>query len=233
MKKLIFIAILVSIFAIGNVSAQVISYSQTKVTKLEKERKPVELRQFAGAEWGSYPKDPYAKMSLGAFYEAGAMLNKSIFVGGGIGLGYSFNDLNLQKTLSYGEWAYEDEYGYPGLTAKGVVMKAYVDAKFYLTKTKLRPYFDLAIGGIGWNACVYDYTYDRQEERWDLDVDRIDESLQFDMYANPQFGLEYQLGGNVKSVFVNAGYFLPLFGLIDGPAYGRPQGFRVKLGITF
>ncbi len=229
MKKLIFIAILVSIFAIDDVSAQVISYSQTKITEFEKEKKPVKLQQFAGAEFGTYPMDPYAKMSLGAFYEAGAMLNKSIFVGGGIGLGYSFNDPNLQKTLSYGEWG----YGYTDLTAKGVVMKAYVDAKFYLTKTKLRPYFDLAIGGIGWNACVYDYAYDRQEERWDLDVDRINESLQFDIYANPQFGLEYQLGGNVKSIFVNVGYFLPLFGLIDGPEYGRPQGFRVKLGITF
>lgn len=228
MKRFLFLTVLMSMFAIGNVSAQVISYSQTKITEFEKEKKPKTFQQFAGAEWGSYPKDPYAKMSLGAFYEAGAMLNKSIFVGGGIGLGYSFNDLNLQKTLSYGEW--NDVY--PGLTAKGVVMKAYVDAKFYLTKTKLRPYFDLAIGGIGWNACVYDYTYDRQEERWDLDVDRIDESLHFDMYANPQFGLEYQLGGNVKSIFVNAGYFLPLFGMIDSYS-GKLEGFRIKLGITF
>lgn len=230
MKKLIFIAILVSIFAIGDVSAQVISYSQTKITEFEKEKKPKTFQQFAGAEFGAYPMDPYAKMSLGAFYEAGAMLNKSIFVGGGVGLGYSFNNLN---SLTSDEWrSVVFDYNYH-ITAKGIAMKAYVDAKFYLTKTKLRPYFDLVIGGIGRNVCNFYYNYDKEDDMYHLDVDGLKEWFEYDLFANPQFGLEYQLGGNVKSVFVNAGYFLPLSAPNDGRHYGKNEGFRVKLGITF
>ncbi|MBQ5371824.1 MAG: hypothetical protein IIU53_03490, partial [Rikenellaceae bacterium] len=140
MKKLIFIAILVSIFAIDDVSAQVISYSQTKVTKLEKERKPVELRQFAGAEMGLMLNDPYAKMSLNAYYELGAMFNKSIFVGGGFGIGNTFNNDDYIQNPIYD--------GGNGVTSKGFSGKFYANAKFYLTKTKLRPYFDVSVGGM-------------------------------------------------------------------------------------
>ena len=225
MKKLIFIAILVSIFAIGNVSAQVISYSQTKVTKLEKERKPVELRQFAGAEWGSYPKVPYAKMSLGAYYEIGAMLNKSIFLGGGLGLGNSFCDLNLlPETLTMREM-----YDLVDLP-KGIVMKAYIDSKFYLTKTKLKPYFDLSIGGMINNFAGEPYRFDYNDDLYYFDVNEMKNWIEFDLFVNPQFGLDYHIGRNVKSIFVNAGYFLPIFSMIESRMM---EGFRVKLGITF
>lgn len=225
MKRFLFLAVLMSMFAIGNVSAQVISYSQTKVTKLEKERKPVELRQFAGAEVGSYSKDPYASMALGVYYEVGAMLNKSIFLGGGFGLGHSFNKLNVPNKLSD-----IDSFGTP----KGVEIKVYADAKFYLTKTKLKPYFDLAIGGIGYNGYNYDY-YDGElddstTERW-YNLSNIEKEFLLDIFANPQFGLDYQLGRNVKSVFISAGYFLDIYGMLDG--YCKLEGFRVKLGITF
>lgn len=225
MKRFLFVAILVSIFAIGNVSAQVISYSQTTITKEQKEKKPVELRQFAGAEWGSYPKDPYAKMSLGAYYEIGAMLNKSIFLGGGLGLGNSFSDLNLlPETLTQSEM-----YDLVDLP-KGVVMKAYIDSKFYLTKTKLKPYFDLSIGGIINNFAGDPYRFDYNDKLYYFDVNEMKNWIEFDVFANPQFGLDYHIGRNVKSIFVNAGYFLPILNMVES---GMMEGFRVKLGITF
>ena len=55
----------------------------------------------------------------------------------------------------------------------------------------------------------------------------------WDFYVDPQVGLAYNIGHNVKSIFVNAGYFLPLLSMIDGNYYGKLEGFRVKLGITF
>lgn len=227
MKRFLFLAVLMSMFAIGNVSAQVISYSQTKVTKLEKERKPVELRQFAGAEFGTYPKDQFASMTLGAYYEIGAMFNKSIFLGGGFGLGSSCNGLNFPTTLGLNEgWS---GYNYTEFTAKGIAIKAYVDTKFYLTKTKLKPYFDLSIGGVGCKG--YEYSYYLSDNMYYLRENEIRKYFIVDLFANPQFGLDYQLGRNVKSIFVNAGYCLPLFGMLDG--FANTEGFRVKLGITF
>ena len=210
MKKLIFIAILVSIFAIGNVSAQVISYSQTKVTKLEKERKPVELRQFAGAEMGLMLNDPYAKMSLNAYYELGAMFNKSIFVGGGFGIGNTFNNDDYIQNPIYD--------GGNGVTSKGFSGKFYANAKFYLTKTKLRPYFDVSVGGM-FNKTIEYY------EKFDSRV-----SDEFDFFVNPKLGLAYHIERNVESVFLNIGY--DIYGLIWG-MWPETGAVTIKLGISF
>ena len=134
MKRFLFLAVLMSMFAIGNVSAQVISYSQTKVTKLEKERKPVELRQFAGAEVVACSKDYAAGSMFGAYYEIGAMFNNSIFVGGGFGVG------NISDNYDYGyiptkEQCHPGGYGWScqDFFVKGFTAKVYANAKFYLS----------------------------------------------------------------------------------------------------
>lgn len=195
MKRFLFLAVLMSMFAIGNVSAQVISYSQTKVTKLEKERKPVELRQFAGVELGLYPNSE-ADIMLGAFYEAGVMLNRSIFVGGGLGIGNVFN----QYAYHYGGVYYHDMYDFTA--------KIYADAKFYITKTKFRPYFDLALGGVLYTGTAGD---------------------QIDMIVNPQFGLCYNIGRRVNSVFVSVGYSISNI----ANSYYDENSYSFKLGISF
>ena len=211
MKRFLFLTVLMSMFAIGNVSAQVISYSQTKVTKLEKERKPVELRQFAGAEVGSYSKDPYASMALGAYYEVGAMLNKSIFVGGGLGIGNTFNnDDYIQNPIFDGSGR--------ETTSKGFSGKFYANAKFYLTKTKLRPYFDVSVGGM-FNKTIEYY------EKFDSRV-----SDEFDFFVNPKFGLDYHIERNVESVFLNIGY--NICGLIWG-MWPETGAITIHLGISF
>lgn len=212
MKKLIFIAILVSIFAIGDVSAQVISYSQTKITEFEKEKKPVKFQQFAGAELVAIPKKYSPDALVGVFYEAGVLLNKSIFVGGGVGLGYVSNNLVKNLLLSEDNTDFEGVYGFTG--------KVYVNAKFYLTKTKLRPYFDLSVGGV----------YKRGYINKSYSSMGYAETTIIDLGVNPQFGLNYYIGGNVNSVFMNVGYYNNALACDYG--YGI-KGIMFKLGITF
>lgn len=211
MKRFLFVAILVSIFAIDDVSAQVISYSQTTVTKIEKERKPVELRQFAGAEVGLMLNDPYAKMSLNAYYELGAMFNKSIFVGGGLGIGNTFNNDDYIQNPIFDGSGWET-------TSKGFSGKFYANAKFYLTKTKLRPYFDVSVGGM-FNKTIEYY------EEFDSRV-----SDEFDFFVNPKLGLDYHIERNVESVFLNIGY--NICGLIWG-MWPETGAVTIKLGISF
>lgn len=182
MKRFLFLAVLMSMFAIGNVSAQVISYSQTKVTKLEKERKPVELRQFAGLDFGVYTtSEVNADLMMGAFYEAGVMLNRSIFVGGGLGVGNIFND----QTQGYYE-----PFGFNA--------KLYANAKVYITKTKLSTYIDLSVGGQG-----------NKETEYKLSGE--DSTFFIDMFVDPQLGLNYHIGRGIKDVFVNVGYGVNCF----------------------
>lgn len=211
MKRFLFLAVLMSMFVIGNVSAQVISYSQTKVTKLEKERKPVELRQFAGAEMGLMLNDPYAKMSLNAYYELGAMFNKSIFVGGGFGIGNTFNNDDYIQNPIFDGSGWET-------TSKGFSGKFYANAKFYLTKTKLRPYFDVSVGGMFNKTIVY-------HEKFDSKV-----SDEFDFFVNPKLGLDYHIERNVESVFLNIGY--NICGLIWG-MWPETGAVTINLGISF
>lgn len=211
MKRFLFLTVLMSMFAIGNVSAQVISYSQTKVTKLEKERKPVELRQFAGAEMGLMLNDPYAKMSLNAYYELGAMFNKSIFVGGGLGIGNTFNNDDYIQNPIFDDSGWET-------TSKGFSGKFYANAKFYLTKTKLRPYFDVSVGGM-FNKTIEYY------EKFDSRV-----SNEFDFFVNPKLGLDYHIERNIESVFLNIGY--NICGLIWG-MWPETGAVTINLGISF
>ena len=222
MKKLIFIAILVSIFAIGNVSAQVISYSQTKVTKLEKERKPVELRQFAGAEVVACSKDYAAGSMFGAFYEIGAMFNNSIFVGGGFGIG------NISDNYDYGYIPTKEQnrYRYQNFFVKGFTAKVYANAKFYLTKTKLRPYFDLAVGAGPIN--VMEHYVEFAPDGLSVIRNEIDPwGYCWDFYVDPMVGLAYNINRNVESVFVNVGYCVSI------SEQSIPAGLQFKFGITF
>lgn len=206
MKRFLFLAVLMSMFAIGNVSAQVISYSQTKVTKLEKERKPVELQQFVGAELYLLPNDPYVKTSLGVYYELGAKLNKTVFLGGGIGLGNAFNN---------GDYISTDNGYHYGSTSKGLTSKAYVNAKFYLSNKKIRPYFDLSAGLMANRVIYYGYT--------------IDSDIAFDLYVNPQLGFDYHIGGNIDRFFINIGYCIS--SLIK--CLPETGAVAIKLGVNF
>ncbi len=222
MKKLIFIAILVSIFAIDDVSAQVISYSQTKVTKLEKERKPVELRQFAGAEVVACSKDYAAGSMFGAFYEIGAMFNNSIFVGGGFGIG------NISDNYDYGYIPTKEQnrYQYQNFFVKGFTAKVYANAKFYLTKTKLRPYFDLAVGAGPIN--VMEHYVEFAPDGLSVIRNEIDPwGYCWDFYVDPMVGLAYNINRNVESVFVNVGYCVSISEQLI------PAGLQFKFGITF
>lgn len=215
MKRFLILIVLLSMFTIDNVSAQVISYSQTKVTrikekKVKKERQPIEVRQFVGAEGGIMTDELYAKMSLGAYYEVGAVLNKSIFLGGGLSLGNTFNNDNFYTST-------EDYKFFEDYTSKGLTGKLYVNAKFYLTKTKLRPCLNLSVGGMA-NQVVWP----------DANMD-LDSELTYDLFANPQFGLDYYIGRKVKSISLNIGY--GIYSLLEEiPETGA---ITLKLGISF
>ena len=227
MKRFLFLAVLMSMFAIGNVSAQVISYSQTKVTKLEKERTPVELRQFAGAEVIACSKDYAAGSMFGAFYEIGAMFNNSIFVGGGFGVGnipdsYDYDYIpTKEQCRPYGcDWWWSDDF------VKGFTARVYANAKFYLTKTKLRPYFDLVVGTGTINLTYHNVMLA------DDDLSVISNEFKpwgyvWDFYVDPQVGLAYNIGRSVECVFVNVGYCVSISEQLI------PAGLQFKLGITF
>lgn len=222
MKRFLFLAVLMSMFAIGNVSAQVISYSQTKVTKLEKERKPVELRQFAGAEVVACSKDYAAGSMFGAFYEIGAMFNNSIFVGGGFGIG------NISDNYDYGYIPTKEQnrLHYQIFFVKGFTAKVYANAKFYLTKTKLRPYFDLAVGAGPINEMEHSVEF--APDGLSVIRNEIDPwGYVWDFYVDPQVGLAYNIGRSVECVFVNVGYCVSISEQLI------PAGLQFKLGITF
>lgn len=216
MKKIIVIAILASIFAIGDVSAQVISYSQTTITK---EKKPVKFQQFAGAKVRVFANQPRVDLTTGAFYEAGAMCNKSIFVGAGLDVSYVFDHYASEYIREQDGNYYYDEYG--------ITANAYINAKFYLTKTKYRPYFDLSVGGAFCNGL--ESIYEEVSKQWVKNYNRNE----FNVFANPQFGLSYNIGRSVNDIFVNVGYFLP-FNVTNVKLPLDTNGsFTFKLGISF
>lgn len=218
MRKFIFIAILVSIIFIDNVSAQVIKTGIITVTELEKIKKS-EFCQYVGVNTRVFANQPRADMTLGAFYEAGVMISKSFFVGGGLGVDYVFDHYSTDNIRYQDEVAFYDEYG--------ITAEAYVNAKFYLTKKRFRPYFDISVGGIFGNED--ELIYDEQSKEWA----KINNTNKFNVFANPQFGISYNIGRGVNDVFVGVGYFQSFKIAKASIPLDANGSITLKLGISF
>lgn len=194
MKKIILLIATILFFATFTTNAQIISYSQTKITKVKKEKKPRAgyFQQSAEMLFGGSS----TVFETGANYIAGYRFNDRVFLGGGVG--FSHTDIDGKEY---------DHYDCFSL----LQARLFLNAKFYLTKTRAQPFFDLSLGG-----CAY----------WDRDDSWSDyEWGQFGLSAHPQFGVNYKLNEKI-SLYASIGYQLYT-------AYGGDHYPSLKLGITF
>ena len=100
-----------------------------KKEKPEKEKKEIPSKSYNGKFQQSVEIEFGALgcINLGASYIAGYRFNNAVFVGGGVGFGYIAS-----------------------------IARLFANAKFYLTKTRVKPFFDISVGGaIGYRELPY------------------------------------------------------------------------------
>ncbi len=149
MKKIVLLLIVCLLGSVQLAEAQLIRSSQTVITKTKKEKvkkekvkkekvkkekvkkvlDPVEagLQQEISIEVGGLGVKK-VKQSIGANYTIGYRFNNTLFIGGGLGLGYNLCNLDV--------WDVNTIYA-----------QFFGDIRAYLTKTRVQPYFDLSLGG--------------------------------------------------------------------------------------
>lgn len=134
MKKIILLIATILFFATFTTNAQIISYSQTKITKVKKEKKPRAgyFQQSAEMLFGGFS----TVFETGANYIAGYRFNDRVFLGGGVG--FSHTDIDGKEY---------DHYDCFSL----LQARLFLNAKFYLTKTRAQPFliYLLAVAHIG------------------------------------------------------------------------------------
>lgn len=124
MKKFLFSLVAILSLTAFSANAQIISYSQTKITEVKRDIPPVKIGfqqaielQIRPHVWGEMDTPVMAIVN----YIAGYRFNNTVFVGGGIG---------------------------------GGVIDAHIfaNAKFYMTNTRIQPFGEVSIGGGLWGA---------------------------------------------------------------------------------
>ena len=197
MKKFLFSIVALLCLTAFSANAQIISYSQTKITKIkkekEKEKKPGYFQQSVDLEFGGLSEN--INTAIGANYIAGYRFNDVVFLGGGVGLsmidGYSYSD--PYDACYYGE----------------VQARLFANSRFYLTTTRLQPFFDISAG----------ITYLEEERHYY-------EYNDWGIMLNPQFGVNYKIKEKL-SFYINLGFqFMPLHD--DETSYPL-----LKIGVTF
>lgn len=186
MKRFLVITATILFFAATSAEAQIFSYSLTEIKK-EKKPRTGYFQQSAELVLGGLIYD--IKLTTGANYIAGYRFNPYIFLGGGLGVSY-IDDGTLPYMHTIGECQ----------------ARLFANAKFYLTKTRVQPFFDLSVGGIYW-------------DEWNNGS-----STTSGLLFNPQFGINYKLN-NKLNLYVNIGCQLHT---PHSPIYPV-----LKLGVTF
>ena len=189
MKKFLFSIVALLCLTAFSANAQIISYSQTKITKIKKEKKPGYFQQSVDLEFGGLSEN--INTAIGANYIAGYRFNDVVFLGGGVGL--SMIDGDSYDACYYGE----------------VQARLFANGRFYLTTTRLQPFFDISAG----------ITYLEEERLYD-------EYNDLGIMLNPQFGVNYKIKEKL-SFYINLGFqFMPLHD--DETSYPL-----LKIGVTF
>lgn len=190
MKRFILFLAATFMFAVSSVDAQIISYSQTKITKVKKPREGF-LQQSAEVVIGGPADD--IDWSAGANYIVGYRFNNSVFLGGGLGVSYE------EITTSYYAFSVEPSE---------FQARLFLNAKFYLSKRRVQPYFDLSVGGVYWESYSSSGEY----------------ASPIGLLINPQFGVNYKLNDKF-SLYANIGYQVQV---------PQENSYPVlKLGVTF
>ena len=188
MKKLYFILCALIFGVIGVSHAQIVTYSQTTITKVKLGAVEPGFQQSVELE-GGYTfelMDGGEPIDIGINYIAGYRFNNTLFIGGGLGIGYyddfyasdlwangweidwSYNDYTLQSpdcsaSLRYGN-ASEVELD----PVSGMYVQAFANVKVYLSKRRVQPFFDLSGGGFfaRENVCYSNTYYNGYAEYW-------------------------------------------------------------------
>lgn len=210
--KRIFLIIAAALFLCpAEVDAQVISYSQTKITKIKKERekkvrekrekKPHNgyFQQSADLEIGGFTEN-VVDFNIGLNYIAGYRFSNLLYLGAGIGVGYTTG-------------LYQVESNYCELG--DFQARLFVNTKLYFTKTRLQPFLDLSIGGI----------YLDEYEFAQSGNDHHTEYYDFGTMINPQIGANYRLNEKVN-LYIS-------FGVQFIQPYNASHYPQLKLGVTF
>lgn len=183
MKKFGYILCALMFCVVGVAQAQIITYSQTTITKMKLGAVEPGFQQSVELE-GGYTLgelgDSGEPIDIGVNYVAGYRFNNTLFIGGGIGVGY-YDDFYASDCWANG-WEYEYDYNdytlpSPDCSASlrygsaheieldnidGMYVQAFANVKVYLSKGRVQPFFDLSVGGLFaterlyYNTTIYD-----------------------------------------------------------------------------
>lgn len=219
MKKLL----LAALFIIGMSSVasaqQKHGYSQT--TYITEKRAP---KKLAPVEPG-YQSTISISYSYGSLagghvfffeYIGGYRFNNTLFLGAGIGLGFTKNAPRLEGWKSH-EYSYTNSWTHTcrgSIYGTGITYRLYVNGRFYLSKTRLQPFLGAAIGFEGYKTGPW---YDGCNDPYYHEYGH-----KAGFYAMPEVGLNYRIS-NRTSAFLSIGYGATLCN----------SGLQVKVGATF
>ena len=118
---------------------------------------------------------------VGGTYTAGRRFNDYIFLGGGIGCSW----------YSCYYWGWYSEY-----SVSGVTIPIFAKFRSYLTKTKVKPFFDLSFGMDVLIEEFYNYSSNSSS---------FGSSCYPGIHINPAFGVDFQLGKNLD-MYISTGF---------------------------
>uniref|UniRef100_UPI0040579AC8 hypothetical protein n=1 Tax=Alistipes sp. TaxID=1872444 RepID=UPI0040579AC8 len=159
MKKILFVALFIAGFASTTSAQQRHGYSQT--TYIIEEEQPKERKKLKPVEPG-YQSTVGVSFTRGGGDGAGVLLfeyiggyrfNNTVFLGGGIGLGFSLGHPRLEtKSHEYQYYYGQDELCPICSEGEGFAYRLFVNGRFYLSKTRLQPFLGAAIGFEGYKT---------------------------------------------------------------------------------
>lgn len=217
MKKLLLAALFIIGLSFVASAQQKHGYAQTTYItekKAPKKLAPIEPGYQSTVNIsGSYAPGIVNGGALFFEYIGGYRFNNTLFLGAGVGLGFSLDH----------PWFGQESHRYNSdrlcdydLYASGVTYRLHVNGRFYLSKTRLQPFLGAAIGFEGYKIKeggyieCYDFNYHNKNGH------------KAGFYAMPEVGLNYRIS-NRTSAFLSIGYGATLC----------DSGLQIKLGATF
>lgn len=183
--KRIFLIIAAALFLCpAEVDAQVISYSQTKITKIKKEREkkvrekrekkpldPIQPGFQQSVEIGGEKLINAGGGSAIVNYIAGYRFSNTLFIGGGVGYGLddsfgSNKKFSIDNTYTKPDdlchfdnhpLYYGDELIHTHTESSRFNIKAFANIQLYCTKQRFQPFINISIGGIYYNELWSSY----------------------------------------------------------------------------
>lgn len=223
MKKFLFIALFIAGFA--SIASAQEHHDYSEITYIRKKLKPVEpgYQSTVGVSFAYVTNSEFGGGPLLFEYIGGYRFNNTVFLGGGVGLGFSVSRPCIGHVSHEFQYYYgEDELCTAPIVGSGFAYRLFVNGRFYLSKTRLQPFLGAAIGFEGYKTGKAGSPTCRWRGDEDIYNQYHKDGHKAGFYAMPEVGLNYRISDRA-SAFFSIGY---------GAAV-RGGALQIKLGATF